>query len=58
MQLEIARQVTTERVSESATAREIRRARRARRRSRAPVATVIEMPRRRPGTWVVERAAS
>lgn len=55
---EIARQVANDRVTASATAREIRRARKARRRSRAPAATVTDLPRRAPGTWVVERAAS
>jgi hypothetical protein len=55
---EIARDVTAERRSSATTAREIRRARRARRRSRAPAGTVIELPRRRPNSWVVDRAAS
>jgi hypothetical protein len=55
---EVAREITAERQSSAMTAREIRRARRARRRSRAPAGTVIELPRRRPNSWVVDRAAS
>jgi hypothetical protein len=58
LQYDIARQMASDRVRSSATAREIRRARRARRRSRAPVAMVVGLPQRTPGTWVVERAAS